>query len=184
MCPKGNIVAPFRGVVIIRSSGVSTGVYLARLKFRTCIVEDPQCVVREIPPALVGGELVIGVGFCREGKPIDVTGGESARHAIIQSQTSDGGVVGSQISTCGLTDRFHVLLMGFRRWDRAICRARVCFILRILLFVAVAQGSTSVLLTPVLPMNQSACDWVSSLSLSVSKDTARVPVAVTCTANI
>ena len=112
MCPKGDIVAPFRGVVIIRSSGVSSGFYLARLKFRTCIVEDPQCVVREIPPALVGGELVIGVGFCREGKPILVTGRESARHAIIQSQAPDGGVVVSQIPVCGLTDRFHILLGG------------------------------------------------------------------------
>ena len=113
MCPKGDIVAPVNGGVIIRSSGVSSGFYLARLKFRTCIVEDPQCVVREIPPALVGGELVIGVGFCRESKPILVTGRESARHAIIQNQAPDGAVAVSQVPACGLTDRSHILLGGF-----------------------------------------------------------------------
>ena len=48
MCPKGDIIAPFGGVVKIRSSVVSTGFYLARPKFRASIVEDSQCVVREI----------------------------------------------------------------------------------------------------------------------------------------
>ena len=96
MCPKGDIVAPFRGVVIIRSSGVSSGFYLARLKFRTCIVEDPQCVVREIPPALVGGELVIGVGFCRRRQTNRLVTRQAWRPVTLPftNQTSDGGVVG------------------------------------------------------------------------------------------
>ena len=141
MCPKGNIVAPFRGVVIIRSSGVSTGVYLARLKFRTCIVEDPQCVVREIPPALVGGELVIGVGFCREGKPI-LTSRAGSRPVTLLSKTKRPAVVSSSARSSpagSLTDSMSSD-EEFRRWDRAICRAQVCFIFRTLLFVAVDQG--------------------------------------------